>query len=339
MGGFSNDSVECSNLLNVIMSEFKEFVSSRMLLAFPYLSKDLIKLCLSRSLRIKVSSICIDIVDKKNKRIIRVSRRLVHYLPDIISCFEYYFNSALPVVWVGYDGEYNLVDFSNVRYHEVIGYDDFPILTPSLVEPYVTTKQYLDYGRLKIGDIVLDLGCYSGLTSITFSKQVGNEGRIISVEPDDINYQCTLKNVGFNSRINGLQNITTLNCAISSVCGLMEFSSEGSMGSAPTGIVGRFRGKVTTVECIDLLTLANRQSLERIDFIKMDIEGSEVEVIKASEIFFRKYKPRLVIEPHIVDGVLCDREVMKCLNSYGYSCWRIEQTGVVLPLLYAECSL
>lgn len=317
-------------------SKSKDLMTGFVVYRLPYLLKYLASSRYRDVLRLKVSSVCIDVVDDEGGRIVRIGRRSAHYIPDIMKSFEYYHGSARSVAWIGYSGEYKLVDFSSPRYHEIFGFDDFPIFSPSLVEPYVTALQYLEYGCLKNGDVVLDLGCYSGLTSIAFSKVVGAAGRVISIEPDPCNYECALKNIAFNLQVNDLANITVLHYAISSSCGAMEFSGEGSMGSASTGIVGTYRGKVSTVKCLDLSTLSALEKLDKVDFIKMDIEGSELDVIQTAGDFFRAYKPRIIIEPHVIDGVLSDSKVIECLKSYGYACRHIEQTGVDLPLIYAE---
>jgi hypothetical protein len=82
---------------------------------------------------------------------------------DIIDSFEYYYNSVFPID----DFNGNLVvDFSNPKYHEVVGFESQPIIFPSLAEPIITTTQYLDFADLQNDSVVIDLGAYSGLTSI-----------------------------------------------------------------------------------------------------------------------------------------------------------------------------
>ena len=51
-------------------------------------------------------------------------------------------------------------------------------------------------------------------------------------------------------------------------------------------------------------TIADEFKLKRCDFIKMDIEGSEIQVLKSSKEFIKKFKPKLIIEPHFINGEL-----------------------------------
>jgi hypothetical protein len=61
-----------------------------------------------------------------------------------------------------------------------------------------------------------------------------------------------------------------------------------------------------------------------------------LEVIKHSEEFFLRYRPRIIFEPHLVGGSLSSEGVVQSLQAFGYTCDYIEQTGVSLPLVFAE---
>jgi hypothetical protein len=110
---------------------------------------------------------CIDIT--KGINTIRVSRTHAVYLQDIINSFDYYFSAVIPFQHLGR----NIVDYSTPRYHDVVGFKAFPILFPSFSEPLITATQYMDFASLSEGMTVLDLGAYSGFTSIIFSQAVG----------------------------------------------------------------------------------------------------------------------------------------------------------------------
>src|SRR5262249_5331480 len=115
--------------------------------------------------------------------------------------------------------------------------------------------------------------------------------------------------------------------------GVMRFSSEGAMGSAATSIVGGRRGTLTDVECFSLQDLADTRELSRVDFVKLDIEGSEAPVLDGCETFFRKCRTRVIVEPHMVDGATSEPAIRRTLESYGYVCSTIRQTGVSLLLV------
>ncbi len=287
-------------------------------------------------IKVVVSDHAIDIIKSVERKHIRITRRNYIYMKDMIEYFDYWFNSTLPVVVQTGHECYELVDFSTPRLHSVAGFDDFAVLCPSISEPFITTQQYLDFADLSPGAVVLDLGAYSALSSIAFSKAVGATGKVVALEPDPINFWAATYNIARNSQHNGLQNIQLLPAAVADHPGVLQFSSESSGGSSLTSIVGRHRGTVIDVDCVTLQGLVDAQGLDKVDFIKMDIEGSELPVILGSGEFLRHYKPRLIIETHPVRGINTYGPIREFLESLGYDCEIIGQLGLVLPLLTAR---
>lgn len=289
-----------------------------------------------RGIRVVETDRTLDIVRERERQIVRISRDNYIYIVDMIESFEYYFTSAEPVL-IRYEGEpYSLIDFSTPRLHRIAGFDDFPVLSPSLTEPFETIRQYLDFAELTAGATVLDLGAYSGLTSIAFAKAVGPQGRVVALEPDPLTFIAARTNIASNTKVNGLDNITLVPAAVAGQPGILKFSSEGAMGSSLTSIVGTHRGKSVDVECVTLAGLAERNGLERVDFIKMDVEGAELGAILESGTFLQTFRPRMIIEPHVVDGQLTSDAIIPFLTGLGYECEVIEQTGVALPLVTAR---
>lgn len=290
---------------------------------------------LRRGISVRENGDAIDIRKLAERKLIRIGRNNAVYLVDMIESFDYYFRSAMPVRIRTAGGAFDMVDFSTPRLHQVIGFDDFPVMCPSLTEPYSTTAQYLDFAALREGDIVFDLGSYSALTSIVFSKAVGPSGKVIALEPDPGNFSAAEVNVAAHSRVNHLDNIVLHAAAVSAHEGTLQLSCEGAMGSALTSIVGAYRGDVVDVPCETLEGLVARFALPRVDFIKMDIEGSELSVITQSTAFFARHRPRMIIEPHIVDGRLTTEPITAFLGSLGYVCSVIEQNALTIPLITA----
>jgi FkbM family methyltransferase len=287
----------------------------------------------SKNLRVSVLGDCLDIVDDTRKRIIRLDRRNKVYVTDMLNSFDYYFGSASPIRVRRDNLNFQCVDFSTPRYQQVVGFDDFPLMCPSLTEPFITTRQYLDFAELRDGSVVLDLGAYSGLTTIAFSKAVGPQGRVLALEPDPDNFAAAATNIAAHRRINRLSNVDLILAAAHSERGVLSFSSEGAMGSADASVVGKLRGNVIDVEAYSLLDIADLHKLHRVDFVKMDIEGSEEPVMTSSGEFFRRFRPRIMIEPHMVRGTLSDQAIVRILDGFGYECRIIEQHGVKIPLV------
>jgi hypothetical protein len=107
------------------------------------------------------------------------------------------------------------------------------------------------------------------------------------------------------------------------------------MGASAVGIVGSYRGRVVKVPSYTLGAIADHYRLNRVDFIKCDVEGAE-NVVFTDKEFFERYSPRIIVETHFVDGVETTAKCVADLERLGYTCRKVEQDGWALPLL--ECS-
>ncbi|MDC1271287.1 FkbM family methyltransferase [Planktomarina temperata] len=265
----------------------------------------------------------------RNTQIIRIALKHLVYAGDIISSFEYYFSAVKPQSF----NQYEIVDYSTPRFHNVIGFDLMPVVFPSFSEPLVTTNQYLHFANLKPGDTAIDLGAYSGLTSIVFKEIVGNLGKVIAVDADSENMKAILENTKLYKSITG-NNIDIINGAVWSHCNGLSFSTEGNMGSSASEIVGVNRGSVDVIKSYTLSALCEIGKVNSVDFIKCDVEGAEA-VIFEDETFFQSHRPRIIIETHLKDGIETTEKCISDLTKFGYECRKIIQTGVTLPLV--EC--
>lgn len=256
----------------------------------------------------------------KGGKIIRIAWKHRVYVRDVVTQFDYYYDAVKNVNGV--------VDYSSPRFHWAKGFDLFPVMFPSFAEPVSTAKQYTDFAQLKEGMIVLDLGAYSGLTSIIFAELVGDSGRVVAVDADFQNHASIRSNIAEYFR-RGKGNIKFIPGAVWSHRDGIYFSSEQNMGAAAVDIVGN-RGEVRLVQSYTLSDIA--RGLDRVDFVKMDIEGAEGEAVKDEE-FFKTHNPRLIIETH---GRGIDAEVSQTLASYGYTVNHVMQDGCRFPLLECE---
>jgi FkbM family methyltransferase len=281
-------------------------------------------------LEIQRSADRIAIVDHEGKRQIWISAAASVYTNDMVESFGYYHGAIVPFARAGYA----IADYSAPHWHEIVGFPDFPVFCPSLAEPYETCRQYLEIAHLQPGETVLDLGGYSGLSAIAFSIAVGITGRVIVAEPDPVNLAACEKNIALHRRVNGLNNVHVVCGAMAGETGTISFSAESSTGSGAVDIVGRSRGKVVTVPAITLSDLT--AELPRVDFIKCDIEGSEIAMLCGSRDFFVRHRPRMIIEAHAMpDGHVCADDVAAILIGYGYECAVIPQPGTAFPLVVA----
>jgi FkbM family methyltransferase len=261
---------------------------------------------------------------------IRISSDHIYYLQDAIDNFDFYFTAvgAIPV------GGKMLVDYSTPRIHWVRGFDLFPVMCYSFAEPMVTTEQYLEIAKLPKGGVVLDLGGYSGLTSIIFALAVGLTGRVICVEADKKNQIVTRNNLAYFAKLTlDAAPVELEEKAVWTHNDGIPFSTDGNMGATAAAIVNR--GEVSIVPSITISEIVRKHGLERLDFIKCDIEGAEAVVFQNEQEVLKKFRPRLLIEPHYIGGQLTTVAFRPHLEAAGYQLTEITQQGFPLPLVVA----
>jgi FkbM family methyltransferase len=165
------------------------------------------------------------------------------------------------------------------------------------------------------GDVVWDVGAHAGQTTYFLSRMVGPEGKVLAWEPDPANVACLKHNI----ERHGLHNVTVIAQAVADVTGPVAFHMDGTMGS---GIVNYlpYQGARHAVT-IDAVTLADACRIYGLpDYIKMDIEGAELAVIRAAVPFLREHPIHLAVETaHVVDGRFAYVELEPLLRECGYT--------------------
>lgn len=223
----------------------------------------------------------------KGKRRFLLAESHLVYTKDLIENFEYYFRSTDPLREDGYE----IVDYSKPDWHTL--HSGERMFYTGLAEDLGAVEQYINVLKPKTGEIVLDVGAYCGLSTISFSKAVGATGKVVAFEPDPNNFGALLKNL----KQAQVLNVIPSNSAMSGADGALHFSSEGNMGSHLSS-VSTERGKSIEVQTVTLRTALAKYNLDRVDVIKLDIEGAEYSVIESSVDLIENLGARWAIELH-----------------------------------------
>lgn len=263
----------------------------------------------------------------RDGQIIRIGRTRELFLHDMATSFDSYFGAVHPV-----DG---VADFSGPRSHRLVGFDDYPLVFPSVPEPYFTIKQYLEFASLKPGEVVFDLGAYAGVTSLAFAREVGASGAVFAFEADAENFRVATENVATAAALK-YPSPTLIHSAVWSHNDGLDFSAEGWMGSSATSIVGNGRGSIVKVPSTTLATFVAKRGISQVDFIKIDIEGAEIEVLDSSRDLLSRMRPKLMIEPHMVGDCFSTQRCCGVLREIGgYDIRIVDQPGMAFPLIEA----
>lgn len=180
------------------------------------------------------------------------------------------------------------------------------------------TELYLDVARLSPGDVAIDGGAYCGGSTVAMSQAVGTKGRVLAFEPDPANFQAAQENLGRH----GLSNTTLFQEGLWSSSTELEFTAGAGMLSSILQPGGRKDSRIPTtrIRVRSLEQIVHDERLERLDFVKLDIEGAEPDVLASSRAVLRAFRPRLVVEAETKNGRLVTPLLLKILSEEGYSC-------------------
>ncbi len=131
----------------------------------------------------------------------------------------------------------------------------------------------------------LDLGAYNGDTIKKYLSICSNLKEICAFEPDKRNFR---KLSSYCEQINGVK-ITALNCAVYSSNTTLSFSASGNRNSTAISN-GSFEHKTIEVEA-----KAPDTVLEKVDFIKYDVEGLEYHALLGSANLIKNCEPDLLV--------------------------------------------
>lgn len=148
-------------------------------------------------------------------------------------------------------------------------------------------KTYQKYLPLqKEGTLALDIGAHIGIVSLYLSKYFEE---VISLEPSKQHFEC----LGRNIVSNNATNITMYNNALYIKEGEFPFGGPDSNQTMRSLHVATWQdGKHNEmVKAITIERLFETEKIEKVDFMKLDVEGSEVEIISSAG--FKRVAPKI----------------------------------------------
>ncbi len=156
--------------------------------------------------------------------------------------------------------------------------------------------------RPSTDDVYMDLGAYTGDTVQQFIRLAGGFKRIIAVEPEKRNFRKLFENT------KELENIKLVNAAVGDSYGEILFTQAAGRGGA------RGKGKTVAVNQETADRLVNASGIAP-SFIKMDLEGAEINAINGAAKTIEEYGPRLIIAAyHRIDDLWTIPKLLLSIN-------------------------
>ena len=214
-----------------------------------------------------------------------------------------------------FDDDYSLEVYDTlIKYHDLKHKFSFAKLNKNLLEKF--PEHYHPNVPISLGDYVIDGGVSEYLdVTFDFLEKIGETGFLYGFEPN-----ITVKDVIEN----GLKPYSNVK---------MEYKALWDKNEKMTLYLGKFSdSRLKTNEeftyyneiVVDTITIdsfAEQENFKKLDIIKLDIEGAELEALKGAEKNIRKFKPKMIISAyHFPEDIF---QIINYINSLnlGYKFW------------------
>lgn len=207
--------------------------------------------------------------------------------------------NPLPIFreWVGSQRKpYRVISRDGAAFEIRPGRGDWYIYMETLLR-----SDYLSLGqRLDKGATVVDIGANVGGFSVFAARRIGPRGRVIAAEPDPNSLQQLEVNAALNP---GYARIQTLACAVGGRRGMAVLhSDENAAWSSLHRLETRSRTTDLTVRVLTLEDVFEQAHIERCNYLKIDTEGSEYEIIGGLSAQLAARIDQITVELHDVPG-------------------------------------
>ncbi|MFL5241321.1 MAG: FkbM family methyltransferase [Gemmataceae bacterium] len=166
---------------------------------------------------------------------------------------------------------------------------------PYFVGNYEHDVQDLMISLLKPGMVFYDIGGHNGFFSLLAANLVGQDGKVLTFEPNPSNVEIIKTNLGLNEDLATVIQVHPLAISKSSGTARFEGASRSSMGriQSPSEPSSASVYEVQTIS-LDDFTASHPPP----DVIKMDIEGGEVDALVGMDNLLKRKRPVVVVEIH-----------------------------------------
>src|ERR687895_28010 len=192
-----------------------------------------------------------------------------------------------------------------------------PINKNDLINMTIREDEIIELFTPKEGDVVIDIGAHIGRYTIIGAKRVGTKGKVVAIEANPSNFEMLNRNI----KLNQLTNIISLNNAVYSKETKIKLYLPGEeLGHTIYNTVMSDRAKnedkFVEVSANTLDYFLQLKEITDVNWIKIDVEGAEFEVLKGSHNVLSNSKDiSLLIEVHGKDTY---EPIIESLRSHNF---------------------
>ncbi len=145
------------------------------------------------------------------------------------------------------------------------------------------------------GDYALDIGACCGDTALIFADAVGDNGHVYTFDFMETHIRIIQKNLQQNPELS--KNITLFPYGVSDKSNNaqpLEKTNDNVLAPAAQ-LDAQGELKQATIPTVSIDDLHKKGKIEKVNFIKMDIEGSELAALHGAKKTIKKFTPKLAI--------------------------------------------
>lgn len=176
---------------------------------------------------------------------------------------------------------------------------------------HLTPSKYLN----KKSPVIVDLGSNIGCTIIDFKLRFP-ESKVFGFEMDIDNYKLAIANCS------NFSNVHLFNKAVWIKRGTISYNKNSQTDAYSIQTSGNKDNQ--EVDCLSITDIINENDIENVDFLKMDIEGAEVNIFKETDLSWLDKVLSLNIEFHNLSEVELEKYV-QLLKTRGFIAWKSMQ--------------
>lgn len=182
---------------------------------------------------------------------------------------------------------------------------------------------------IKPGDVAFDVGGNVGAISIALADVVGSEGKVHTFEPNPNNFARLSANFDLNPDLKCRVQLN--NVGISDQPGTLFWTEDpGNPGNGMLGESGDIQSEVITLDAY-----CQKNDIQKLDFMKVDVEGMELQVFQGAEETLKRFKPTIYFETlsRFSSGAERDNflNIEKYLLSLGFTLNKLHADGSLTP--------
>lgn len=185
---------------------------------------------------------------------------------------------------------------------------------------------------VKNDDVIFDIGANIGEYTLYAASLINSNGKVYSFEPVQSVFNTLKQNVDLNSHLRN--KIICINKGLGNKKAILPIYDE--QNNINEGLFSIHQKnfiqskKIQDIEIDTLDNFVNENSIDKIDFIKIDVEGNELYVLQGAESCLKKLQPKLLIEmseKNFNAAGYTKQNIFNFLESLGYSIHLILKRG------------